>query len=89
MANEVQTFHVHFGMTQSIKMQCGVCDEEFNTDNDLNDHHSLCEIFLCSNIHCKDNFENLTDLKEHINLEHRKISPSDYRFCYWIMNTKD
>ena len=50
---------------------------------------TLCEIFVCSNIHCKDTFENLTDLKEHINEEHRKNSPSDYKFSYWIMNTKD
>ena len=89
MANEVQTLHVHFGMTHSSKNQCGLCDKEFNTANDLNDHHSLCEIFVCSNSHCKDTFENLTDLKEKIKEKHRKNSPSDYKFSYWIMNTKD
>ena len=89
MANEVQTLHVHFGMTHSIKKQCGLCDKEFNNDKDLNNHHSLCEIFVCSNSHCKDTFVTLTELKDHINEEHRKNSPSHYKFCYWIMNAKD
>ena len=57
MANEVQTLHVHFGINHSIKKQCGLCDKNFENSKLLEDHHSECEIFLCSNSGCKDSFE--------------------------------
>ena len=31
----------------------------------------------------------LEEMKEHINVEHRKTSPAHYQFSYWILNTKD
>ena len=49
MANEVITLHVHFGIKHSIKKQCGLCDEEFVSAEELDDHHSHCEIYVCSN----------------------------------------
>ena len=89
MANEVITLQVHFGMKHSLKKQCGLCDKEFDTSTELDDHQSDCEIYLCSNSHCKDSFGKETDLKEHINETHRSNSPSHYQFSYWIINTKD
>ena len=69
--------------------QCGLCDKEFNNSKLLEDHQTKCEIFMCSNGHCKDTFETLEDMKDHISEHHRKNSPAHYSFSYWILETKD
>lgn len=89
MANQVETLHVHFGIHHSDKKQCGLCDKDFNTSKQLEDHQTKCQIFMCSNSNCRDTFETLEEMKEHINDEHRKTSPAHYQFSYWILNTKD
>ena len=89
MANEEQTLHVHFGRNHSVKKQCGLCDNDFQTYKLLDDHLSQCEIFMCSNSGCRKTFEEYARMKEHINGEHRKNSPVQYQFSYWIINSKD
>ena len=89
MANEVETLHVHFGRTHTDRKQCGLCDINFYTSKDLNDHLSECEICMCSNSGCRETFVNLTDMKEHINKQHRKNSPAHYTFSYWVIHSKD
>ena len=89
MANQVETLHVHFGIHHSDKKQCGLCDKDFNTSKQLEDHQTKCQIFMCSNSNCRDTFETLEEMKKHINDEHRKTSPAHYQFSYWILNTKD
>ena len=89
MANEVETLHVHFGRKHSDIKQCGLCDNNFDTSKMLDDHQSQCEVLMCSNSGCRNTFGNLTDMKEHINTEHRKNSPAHYQFSYWIIHTKD
>ena len=42
-----------------------------------------------NNAMCKQDNENLTDMKEHIDTEHRQNSPAQYQFSYWIIHTKD
>ena len=44
---------------------------------------------MCSKSGCRETFENVTAIKEHIKSEHRKNSPEHYNFSYWIVNTKD
>ena len=89
MANEVETLDVHFGKKHLDKKQCGLCDKFFDTSKLLDDHLTKCEIFMCSNSGCRESYEKLTDMKEHINNEHRKNSPAHYSFCYWIIHAKD
>ena len=89
MANEVETLHVHFGLHHSEKKECGLCDKEFKTSKQLEDHQTKCEIFMCSNSHCRDTFKTLEGMKEHINNDHRKTSPAHYQFSYWILHAKD
>ena len=89
MANQVETLHVHFGIHHSDPKQCGLCDNDFKTLKQLEEHQLKCELFMCSNCHCKDTFPTLEEMKVHINDEHRKNSPDHYQFSYWILNTKD
>ena len=89
MANEVQTLHVHFGVKHSHKKQCGLCDKEFDNSKLLDDHLSQCEVFICSNSGCRESFENLTAIKEHIDSKHKQNSPEHYQFSYWNINAKD
>ena len=76
MANDITTLHVHFGMHHSVKKQCGLCDKEFKSAKELDVHQSHCEICQCSSGQCKDTFEKVEDIKEHIKEEHKKISSS-------------
>ena len=89
MANEPETLNVHFGTKHSTKKQCGLCDKNFKSFETLDDHLSQCEIFMCSNSGCRDYFVKLTEVREHIQNEHRKNSPEHYSFSYWIIHAKD
>ena len=73
----------------SNKNQCGLCDKCFETSTILNDHLTQCDVYMCSNSGCRDTFETLNEMKEHINIEHRKNSPAHYSFSYWIVDSKD
>ena len=88
MANEPHTLQVHFGKNHSFKKQCGLCDRDFTKSEELENHLTQCEIFVCSNGHCKDTFENLPAMKEHIKEEYRKNSPAHYSFSSIIQKTK-
>ena len=87
LANEVETLNVHFGIKHTNK--CGLCDKIFESSALLITHLTKCEIFMCSNSGCRDYFEKLTEMKEHISEAHRKNSPAHYSFSYCIVNAKD
>ena len=87
LANEVETLNVHFGIKHTNK--CGLCDKMFESSAILVKHLTECEIFMCANSGCRDYFEKLTEMKEHISEKHRKDSPAHYTFSYWIVNAKD
>ena len=74
MANQIETLQVHFGIQHSDPKQCGLCDSDFKTSKQLEDHQTKCEIFMCSNSHCRETFKTLEEMKLHINDEHRKNS---------------
>ena len=44
---------------------------------------------MCSNSGCRETFQNLNDMKEHIRTKHRKNAPEHYSFSYWIVNSQD
>ena len=89
MANEVETLDVHFGRKHTSKKQCGLCDKTFGSSIDLDNHLSNCEIYMCSNSGCKQMCEQLNDMKEHINTEHKQKSPAHYSFHYWNIHAKN
>ena len=89
MAHEVETLNVHFGSKHTEKKQCGLCDENFESSEDLANHLSKCEILMCANSGCRDYFLTMKDLKDHINENHRKNAPAHYTFSYWIVDSKD
>ena len=68
---------------------CGLCDREFKKAEDLKEHLSKCEIFVCDNSGCKETLENSSTVKEHIKEEHKKGSPDYYTFTYYICHSKD
>ena len=80
MANEGET----------SRKQCGLCDKKFGSSKDLDNQLSQCEIFVCTNTSgCKQMFEQLCEMKEHINTEHKQKSPAHYSFCYWNIHAKN
>ena len=68
---------------------CGLCDNEFNNSDQVEEHLNQCEIYVCSNSHCRDVFEDISTMKDHIQEEHRKNSPSHYSFSYYICHSKN
>ena len=44
---------------------------------------------MCANSGCRDYFETLTEMKDHINEHHRKNAPAHYTFSYWVVDSKD
>ena len=89
MALEPHTLQVHFGMKHAAKQHCGLCDENFNKPEHVEEHLTKCEIFVCSNSHCRETFKTLPQIREHILEEHRKNSPEHYSFSYYICHAKD
>ena len=71
MANEPQTLHVHFGKLHSVNKLCGLCDRNFKTSEQLDEHLLQCEIFVCSNSGCRENFKNPSFIREQIQKEYR------------------
>ena len=44
---------------------------------------------MCSKSGYKEMFDKLSDMKEHINTEHRQKSPEHYSFCYLNFHAKN
>ena len=61
----------------------------FESSTEVTEHLTKCEICMCANSGCREYFENLPEMKEHISDKHRKDSPAHYSFSYWIINAKD
>ena len=55
----------------------------------LDEHLTRCDILMCLNNGCRESLEKPTDMREHINNEHRRKSTANYSFCYWIIHAKD
>ena len=72
--------NVHFSKEHGNN-QCGLCDKNFKTRKDLDEHLSKCEIFMC--YRCNTYFQDLEKMKEHIIEKYGKnlASRSSYHYC--------
>ena len=71
--NEV-TMEVHLGKNHSEKYECGLCDLEAGTLENLEIHLITCEVFQCdwNKEKCKQRFKTLPNMKKHFVEEHSK-----------------
>ena len=64
----VVKFSTYFRKNHLDKFDCGFCDVEAKTCEDLKIHLLTCEIYKCEN--CDKKFGSLPDVKEHVKAEH-------------------
>ena len=86
LSQEIETMNVHYSREHGNN-QCGLCDKNFKTRKDLDEHLSKCEIFLCSK--CKTYFQDLEKMKEHIIEKYGKYEPSSYSWHYIRIHAQD
>ena len=68
--NEI-TMEVHVEKHHSEKYECGLCAFEGKNLEHLELHLVTCEIYICKDRECKLTFKTITNLKSHINDEHK------------------
>ena len=61
---------VHIGKKHSDKFECGICENELTTLDNLRIHLSTCERYKCE--HCGKRFATLMDTKSHLETENIK-----------------
>ena len=66
------TMEVHMGKNHSDKFECGLCEWEANSLENLETHLNTCEMFQCDNNGCKKRFRLIKDMKEHIKEAHKE-----------------
>ena len=66
-SNEV-TMAVHSGKTHSDNFDCGICEYQAKSKEELEIHLFTCEIYICSV--CRSKEKTLSDLKKHTEDEH-------------------
>ena len=59
---------VNFAKVHSEKHECGLCEFEANTLDDLETHQFTCEIYIYR--FCTLRFKKLSDVKAHIEKDH-------------------
>ena len=62
------TMEVHFGKTHSESSECGSCDFETKSSEDLKMHLFTCEIYMCGP--CDVRFKKLSEVKTHLGENH-------------------
>ena len=62
------TIEVHVAKCRTKNFECGLCEETFVKEVDLEIHLRTCETYECSN--CWKRMKNLSDIKNHIETEH-------------------
>ena len=63
------TMEVHAKRVHCEKITCGLCDYEASDVENMDTHQFTCETFKCSE--CKEIFRSFTEIKQHINQEHK------------------
>ena len=58
------TMEVHLGKVHSDKYECGLCDFEAMTLENLELHLFSCEVYKCN--YCEKKFKCIKDVKDHI-----------------------
>ena len=59
-----ESMHVHIGKAHSEKLECGLCEIEIDTLENLETHLITCEIYECN--HCYFSSKNLSQMKTHV-----------------------
>ena len=67
---------VHIGKKHTDKFDCGICDLEMNSPEDLKIHLTTCEQFKCD--HCDKRFTTLSNIKTHLLEENKNIPLMEY-----------
>ena len=65
----VYTMEVHVTKCRTKDFECGLCEETFVKENDLETHLRTCETYECSD--CWKRLRNLADIKKHIKENHK------------------
>ena len=60
---------VHVAKCNVEKFECGLCEDTFVEEKDLDTHLRTCEIYECSD--CWKRLKNLSDIKKHIEENHK------------------
>ena len=63
-----ESMALHIGRKHCDLYECGLCEYEAKTSQDLEIHLTTCEIYACSK--CDNTEKTLANLKEHIETEH-------------------
>ena len=63
-----ETMEVHFGKTHSDNLECGLCEVQMDTLENLEMHLFTCEIYVCCSCFLKG--KSLSELKSHVVNEH-------------------
>ena len=59
-----ETMEVHIGKTHSDRIECGICEIETESIEQLDTHLFSCEVYQCDE--CKKKFKTIFDIKKHI-----------------------
>ena len=66
-----ETMEVHAGKAHTDKLECGLCENNFENMENLNLHLQTCEIYRCRRCVKKEN--NISDIKLHVEKKHNDI----------------
>jgi hypothetical protein len=72
VADQPITMEVHLGKSHSESFECGLCNLEAKDLETLETHLFTCELYICYS--CDKRFNNLGDIKKHIEVTHKKAS---------------
>ena len=61
---------VHIGKKHTDNFDCGICDSELKTFENLRIHLTTCERYKCE--HCDKKFASLSDIKAHLKTEDQR-----------------
>ena len=68
MGENDESMFVHFGKVHSEKFDCGICECEVDTLENLEVHLVTCEVYECN--HCDLKVKILSQMKTHIVKDH-------------------
>ena len=61
---------VHGGKCSTTNFECGLCDLQIETLENLETHLASCEVYECDE--CEKRHKNLSDMKHHLENVHNK-----------------
>ena len=77
---------VQIGKKHTDKFDCGICDLEMKTPEDLKIHLTTCEQFKCD--HCDKRFTTLSNIKTHLLEENKNIPIMEYLGIYHLKQNR-